>query len=36
MPLVTQDERGLSPVEKEVVDLVFDGSIDPNDMNVEV
>ena len=36
MPLVVQNRRVLSPLEKDAINLVFDGAIDPDDLTVEV
>ena len=36
MPLVVQQRRRLSPLEQYVVDLVFDGAINPRKLTVEV
>ncbi len=36
MPLVVQQRRRLSPLERYAVDLVFGGTINPKDLMVEV
>ena len=36
MPLVVQQRRRLSPLERYAVDLVFDGAVDPGELSVEV
>ena len=36
MPLVVQQRRRLSPLERYAVDLVFDGAVDPRELSVEV
>ena len=36
MPLVVQQRRRLSPLERYAVDLVFDGVVDPGKLSVEV
>ena len=36
MPLVVQQRRRLSPLERYAVDLVFEGAVDPRDLSVEV
>ena len=36
MPLVVQNRRDLSPLERDAINLAFDGAVNPDDLTVEV